>query len=710
MVERFQNFIARIKAFKRLPTLPSVLIRLVEICNDENTNFQELSKILATDAGLSSRVLYLANSSYYRNQEKIAHIDQALLRMGRNTVKNLVFSAAVHQVFTNQHGHDALHLKKFWRHSLLTAILARLLAVKIGYHELEQAFFAGMVHDIGRLVLSANFPDAYKNVLDISPHESQLLIDEEMKIGAPHTEVGAWLLGKWNLDSFTVDAILYHHEPARRIADALPLVRIVHGANILAEMTESADVRCEDVMAFFSMDFEETTDLIVQAEEEMETVAQSLGMDIEHKEHKTSNKEIEEEKKSALVGSVGNMAMLFGTLRSLTESADEDAMIKALHEGVRVLFDSPEVMLFLYDGEKQVLVNNGDPFAGRLTLPLTYKSSLPVRCLQEAAILSSLDGKEGGGVIVDEQLARRMGKKGIVCAPLMVRSERVGVVAIGLDKEEAACLQNRMQLLKMFTNVVAMALDTDRLRRNYTRRVHAEKMAAVHALMRRIAHEINNPLGIIKNYLSILDLKVESTGSNGDSTGQKEIRIIREEIDRITRILPELSVSENAKARDKVPVDINLLISDMTNMIGKAAAEQRGIKILLQLEPAIPKVSIDRDGIKQVLLNLIKNAVEAMTQGGTIMIETSLLSGSGAGDPFGSVQEIQIKVHDDGPGIEPSIMARLFEPCVSTKGKGHSGIGLSIVYEIMKGIGGSITCESLPGRGTAFFIRLPVTV
>jgi signal transduction histidine kinase len=153
-----------------------------------------------------------------------------------------------------------------------------------------------------------------------------------------------------------------------------------------------------------------------------------------------------------------------------------------------------------------------------------------------------------------------------------------------------------------------------------------------------------------------------------------------------------------------------MLISDMTNMIGKAAAEHRGIKIQLQLEPAIPKITMDRDGIKQVLLNLIKNAVEAMPQGGTISIETVFLPVTGAGEPFGGVREIQIKVQDDGPGIDTSILARLFEPCVSTKGKGHSGIGLSIVYQIMKGMGGNITCESTLGRGTAFFITLPVTV
>lgn len=708
MDERFQDFLARIKAFKRLPTLPHILTRLIEICGDENISFQELSRILATDIGLTTRVLYLANSSYYRNQDKISHIDQALLRMGRNTVKNLVFSAAVHKVFSGNHGHDNLHLKQFWRHSLLSAILARMIAVKTGYREPEQAFFAGMVHDMGRLVLSANFPEAYAKILDLPQHESRQLLEEERKIGATHTEVGGWLLSQWNLDSFTVDAVLYHHEPAKRIANAFPLVKIVFSANILAEMTESSDVSCEEVISLFSFSLNETADLIVQAEQEMELLAQSLGIEIGQKGALKSPRGDDQELKNRdLMNNVGDMAMLFGTLQNLTEAADEESMLQSLHDGIRVLFDTPEALLFLVDSDRQALINNGDPYGERIILPLDQNASIPVKCLLEGTIISTFDMESGAGAIMDEQLARRLGKKGLFCAPLIARSEKVGIVAIGVDEEEAVCLNKRVPLLKMFTDIVAVALNADRVKRDVAKRVQSERLAAVTALMRRVAHEINNPLGIIKNFLLILASKL------GENHGvQKEIQIIREEIDRITRILPELTDSEKAPVRFKTPVDLNAIITDMTNMIGKSAASQLGVSIQLNLEPELPKIVLDKDGMKQILLNLIKNALEAMKQGGNMVIETAVSpkfsSDSSTADPGNIKRDIRILIRDDGPGIDPSIQARLFEPCVSTKGKGHSGIGLSVVYQLMKDQGGDVTCESVSGKGTTFVLTLPI--
>jgi len=705
--ERFHHFLARVKAFKRLPTLPNILIRLIEICGNENISFQEMSRVLMTDAGLTGRVLYLANSSYYRKQEKIAHIDQALLRMGRNTVKNLVFSAAVHQVLSESHGHDSLHLKKFWRHSLLSAILARMIALKTAYPEPEQAFFAGMVHDMGRLVLSANFPDAYAPLLDYAPHEFQKLLEEERKIGASHTEVGAWLLDQWNLDSLTVDAVLYHHETASRIANAYPIVKIVYAANILAEMTESNDVTCEDVISLLSFDPDETADLIVKAEEEMEALAQSLGIDIGPKSTMAPREDNREANGQDLMNNVGDMAMLFGTLQNLTEAVDEEGMLQALHEGIRVLFDTPEALLFLWDSERQALINHGDPYAERLSLPLSQKGCMPVRCHLMGAILSSFDPDGGSGEIIDEQLARRLGKKGLVCVPLVARTEKIGIVAVGLDEAEVEGLKKRYRLLKLFTNVVAITLNADRMKRDFARRVQSERLAAVTALMRRVAHEINNPLGIIKNFLVILAAKL---GENHNV--QKEIQIIREEIDRITRILPELSDAEKTKIRVKVPVDLNALISDMINIIGKSAANPRGIHIRAQLAPDLPKVTIDKDGMKQILLNLMKNAIEALLQGGNIFIETAGLPAPPAENTIriqaSDIRKIRIVIRDDGPGIDPAVKARLFEPCVSTKGKGHSGIGLSVVYQIVKDQGGDIICETGPGKGTAFILTLPV--
>jgi HD-like signal output (HDOD) protein/signal transduction histidine kinase len=693
MDERFQNFLHSIKTFRRLPTLPQILIRLIEMCGDENVSLQEISRILSADTGLTGRVLYLANSPYYRTQQKILHINQALLQMGRNTVKNLVFSAAVHQIFSSSHGYDALHLKRFWRHSLLSAILARMIASKSGYREAEQAFFAGMVHDIGRLVLSANFPNAYAKLLNYTPYESQLLLVEEMKIGAPHTEVGAWLLRQWNLDSFIVDAVLYHHEPAERIANAFPLVKIMFTANIMAETTESIDVSLDEVIGFFSLDAKEAQDMIARAEEEMEALAQSLGIDIEPKGSLFPRKEAREGGNIDLMSKTGDMAMLFGPLQDLTEAVDEESMLQAIREGFRILFDTTEVLIFLYDKDKQALMNHDAPLTEQFILSLNQKTSILVRCLLYGTTLSSFYTGNDAVAISDEQMARRLGKKGLVCIPLITRKEKV------------ARLNSQYRLLNLFANVVAVALHSDRLKRDCARRIQSERLAAVMAMTRRVAHEINNPLGVIKNFLLILSSKL---GENHDA--QKEIQIIREEINRIIRTLPELSDMEMSKIRTNVLVDFKALILDMAKMIGETMAKQRGIKIHLLLDNELPKTTTDKDGMKQIILNLLKNAIEAMNDGGNIFIEagSSPTIVKGNGDQIAESRRIWIIIRDDGPGIDPTIREKLFEPYVTTKGKGHSGIGLSVVYQIIKDQGGDVTCESVFGKGTTFTLNLPV--
>ena len=133
---------------------------------------------------------------------------------------------------------------------------------------------------------------------------------------------------------------------------------------------------------------------------------------------------------------------------------------------------------------------------------------------------------------------------------------------------------------------------------------------------------------------------------------------------------------------------------------------------MTNFEKALPKVNVDKAGLKQVILNLIKNAVEAMSSGGNLYIQTRHFS-----VPVGSrhvvekkdaIGYIEILVRDEGPGIPDAIKEKLFDPYVSTKKSGHFGLGLSIAYNIVKSFQGYITCESIPGKGTVFKIELPV--
>jgi nitrogen-specific signal transduction histidine kinase len=197
-----------------------------------------------------------------------------------------------------------------------------------------------------------------------------------------------------------------------------------------------------------------------------------------------------------------------------------------------------------------------------------------------------------------------------------------------------------------------------------------------------------------------------------ENVAQDEIRIINEEIDRIAMILRTLTAfSQNRKPRIE-QVDINALITDLVKLTKDSMAERANISIHTDLDPAIPKPVSEKDGLKQVLINLMKNAAEAMPGGGNIYLSTRRISADLRRDTAEAGEHahsyVEIVCRDDGPGIAEEIKERLFEPFVTSKKEGHSGVGLSIAFQTIKALGGILTCESEEGEGTIFNISLPV--
>lgn len=147
--------------------------------------------------------------------------------------------------------------------------------------------------------------------------------------------------------------------------------------------------------------------------------------------------------------------------------------------------------------------------------------------------------------------------------------------------------------------------------------------------------------------------------------------------------------------------DLNTLIRDVANLLRPTLIKPAQLKLELTLDNAIPTIAAARNSVKQILVNLVKNAAEALGAGQTITIQTedSIYIGN---EPF-----VAIVVADDGPGLPPQILAALFEPVTSTKGKGHSGLGLSITKRLVDELRGRITCRSNAAQGTQFQILIP---
>jgi len=713
--DRAGRFLSRIAASRVLPSLPQVLLKLIEACRSEETTSKEIARIIDSDSALSGRVLSIVNSPFYRRAEKISRVDDALLHLGRDAVRSIAVSASIHQVFSRVNGRSPFNMKLYWRHALLCAVLARRLAEKTSFKAPELCFLSGILHDVGRVVLWVHFPEEYGKVLAAAGGRSELLLEGESRMGITHDEVGSWLLARWGLDAFTADAARYHHEPLERIHGAFPLIKIVYAANLLADNPDSDFSRHKAVRELFGVGFTDITDMLSAAQEEVRELAESLGISIDPVDPQPPPlDERDEEKQAALNGRVRDVALLQAALQGLMEAVDREAIQRAARQGLEILFGTPAVLLFIHDRDRELLVLQGTagsrlPPGQELTIPMGRNDSLPVQALAQRAILGTLERRERGALtIMDEMLIRLLGGDEILCVPLVSQKEKVGLFVIGADRAAVKALAAESRLLTLYGDQVALALRLDQMRMAQTRLYQAGRLAASSALARKVAHEVNNPLSIIKNYLKILGMKL-----GADNAAQDELRIVNEEIDRVALIVRQLTDLTAEKERVRQAVDVNGLIRDLAVIIDKSFSATSRIRFHLDLDPALPGLVTDRNGLKQVLINLLKNAIEAMPRGGNLFVRTRCLVSKDleemAGQPNGKAEQaVEISVRDEGPGLPEAVRQRLFEPYVTTKGEGHSGLGLSVVHSIVRDLGGTIRCDSAEGRGTAFVMRFPL--
>lgn len=706
----------QISNLKHLPTLPHILLKLIKACSHDQGSLNEISKIIEKDPSLTSRILRLVNSAYYGLPRKIENMEQAVAYLGTNAIKNTAICASVFGAFRQARGNGSFNMKLFWWHSLRCAVMARLIARKTRYNSPDEAFLSGLLHDIGRLVLWVNFKDEYTNLLEMYKERPDLLLAGEIRLGATHSEIGAWLLHQWKLQSFMADSILYHHEPLDRILHALPLVQIVYVGNALSRGTGMMDEKglktAQEVFHFTLPDIEK---LLTQADSELEEVAGSLDIEIQPPGEKAlplSEKDIKTQEE--LVCEVRDVSLLLGTLQNLLGASEETAILKEIYQGLQILFDLKSVFVFLYDQDKKGLIGKAVPWEEKssrtddLFIPLEMDGSLLVQSLRKGRPLDSFSRpRHPAPIILDEQIIRFIGKEGMHCLPMIAQNAPVGVIVLGLDQGEFSQLANEAKLLTMFTNQVALALHVLLLRQSQFQKVQSERLGASSSMARKVVHEVNNPLGIIKNYLKILGMKLAE-----QNIAQDEIRIINEEIDRVVLILRELTAFSEDRPRQEEKVDINSLLFDLVKITRESLAEDSNIEMHLDLQPSLPPVMADRNALKQVFINLIKNASEAISGGGNLFIQTRLVSPQlGEKPPPGSEKYpgyAEITIRDDGPGIPEEIRSRLFEPFVTSKRGGHAGLGLSVVHNIIRNFNGTITVESDEGKGTRFKIALPL--
>lgn len=677
-----------------LPPLPQVLARFIALAAAERPAMAALAALVAEDPAFTAQILSIATAPPYRRQTDAVSLEPIMAPLGLPLLRTLANCLAVQSLRRQADYRNHLDYPGFWCRSLRIAALARSLAEAAGYRNAEEAYLAGLLHDIGQLLTGS--------WLALCPPDSD---PAAAPGGVDPATIGARLVESWQLPSFMSAAVQFHEFPAEQIAAADPLCRIVWAARCLGTAPDASPTTVSRVAGLLGLVTAAVSTALETSRRWAEDCAAGYGLQQQMRaaflpgqappravrpaaERDNAELRLEE--------LLGIQAVMHPLQQSLAAHASETEFVAALAAAARLLFGlhRPAILLPLEDRPLLAAVDDPGlpPLLSRLEIPLVPEQSLAAAALAAERPCSSFDSTAGPAALLDLQLARLLDSEGLLCIP-MGRTAQAGVMVFGLTAGQYACQQRQLEWLGGFARAAAGSLASLRSRQQHEQRLAVEAGRRFEQKARKVVHEAVNPLGIINNYLQICVDKL------GDSPAvRQELTILKEEISRVERIIRRLS-DQPAQPAPAESVNVNTLIEGMLTLYGDSLFEARNIDVDLQLTAGLPPLLADRDSLKQILLNLWKNGAEAMVDGGSFRIATVL---AGQGDGGGRVE---IRLSDSGPGLPADVRKQLFQPLAPDRRPDSAGVGLSIVAALVARLGGEISCDSTP-QGTTFTISI----
>jgi HD-like signal output (HDOD) protein len=227
----------KVSKMERIPSLPSLYLELVRQLQSMNTQIEDVAKTISQDIGMTAQILKIVNSAFYGLPEPVSSVAQGINFLGFETVKFLVMAVGIFSQFESRKL-GGISLETLWHHSARTADGARLLAKSTvpDRQVADDAFAAGLLHDVGKLVMASNYPDLYEQVgRNAQAKNVEWLVEEREVFGFDHADVGGYLLGLWGLPPAVVEAVAFHHFPTKSERTSFTALTAVHAANVLVQ-------------------------------------------------------------------------------------------------------------------------------------------------------------------------------------------------------------------------------------------------------------------------------------------------------------------------------------------------------------------------------------------------------------------------------------------------------------------------------------------
>ncbi len=678
----------------RLPTLPHILLKLIEYCRAERVGMAELAELVSKDTAIAAKIVSVANSSAFHRGGQKAKLEQSLMALGTDMIRTIVISQSVFQTLNQITTASTADLCRFWEHSLTNAVLARDIARKTGYLNIDEAYLCGLLHDVARLAFLAISPGKYAELFPMEDNRDLCKLEQD-RLQITHTEAGAWLTGRWKLSQDVSDSILFHHEPVTRLHKTGLLVRVIYLAHTLScNAYDSEAVR--EAAKLCQLTPEDLAPMQNAAVQKVVESAAALGIDLNRDDALAEEKPEPQTPatENQLKTEIHQVVYAAETERHFARQTTEHGLLNTIVQSVKILFGIDAAIILTLDSLNQNLIIDPhleyqQPIAG-FTHPLKQGSLLTdAVAMKRPAFIA-----RGSQSIAEEPFLKLLQTDTIIAVPLVADGKCLAVMIGKVLPEKIPDLREHIAFLQVFATQAASALIGVRKKQEDMRNLATNAVDAFRLSSRKIAHEATNPLTVIKNYLHVLNDKLSKQQPVGN-----EITILNDEIDRVCNIIQKFV--DPQPTNGKTTTNINQIIDDISRMLRDSGFMQSAISIEIQRNESAATTDCDGGKIWQVLLNLLKNAIEAMPHGGKITLANQgLVSQNGR-------LHINLLVKDTGTGVPQHVMENLFAPVSSSKGGRHQGLGLSIVQDLINELNGVISCRS-SGNGTAFDILLPV--
>jgi putative nucleotidyltransferase with HDIG domain len=633
----------------KLPSPPQTLFKLMQLCQNEDADLSELAALIALDPALTAKVLSVAHSAAYHSADAgNLTLLQASNRLGTELIKVLVIAEMVTQTFRTLAATGSTDLRHFWRHSLSVALIAKELAPHLDFMAAEQAYLAGLLHDIGRLALLVAAPEA-SQALFAEPDDAALLLKEQHHLGMSHTEAAGWLLKRWYLSDVLIRSVLQHHEQDPVATECLTLTRLIQLAHLLAEVPLEQTDLADDLVRAAQMPAADLLAVLQRAQQKVAQTARDLGIDISATALpvKPSGDELPQTDaalQAQMAQKLFDRSVLNEMAMNLIGRRSNESALRHLRRYASALLQLENSVVMVLRSNQQQLVPVSMSERHQSAVKLSYDLSKDVafeQCVTGRKVVFS--GRSSRGAIA---LLNVLDADELVLIPLISARQCIGILAAAMPADLSAHIRSQLPMLQAFGTYAGLALAK---RRQTT---------------------------MDPQTLEVISRQEQRQGLR---------KLIRE---ITTRIEPATSV------------DLCQAVREVVQQLHDGRLIPGNIKIHCQLEDRVTLVRCSVGTIKLVTLALIGSAFERMNREGDIVIV------AGGMAYRNGAMFTALTLSDATASSGQVISAQLQEHACITAGNDVRLVGLAEVNQLVEKMAGHLSFKA-GASGTRFDILLP---